>query len=251
MYKETLNSMLTKLTTTYIMYSTLLSLLAGTAVASTSKLVVSQDAALIDGPIDKKSLDPVAAHLDSLYASGKRTADIILNSPGGSVVTGFLFVSKMEQLRGKGMTLRCFVPKVAASMAFQILLHCDEKYVLDRSFVLWHRVRVMLGGLGGEPITSVIARHIYKDLLLVDKVIIRELRTKMPRANHKEVMYHFEQESLLAGESAAQISAGSIISLPYIENLLEVLESPKTTKSQAVLQVNLNQILYMQPLGGK
>jgi len=206
---------------------------------------VSEKAVLISGPIAGSNLDPVVKELDTLFLAGERTADIILNSPGGSVTTGFLFINKMEELRARGMRLRCFVPTVAASMAFQILLHCDEKYTLDRAFVLWHRVRVQVGGFMGEPITAPIARNLYIMLQELDNVIISELLTSFPKANADEIMHHFEQESLLPGISAHKITAGTLISYPHIPNLLNKLLDPKTVKSGAADLFSAGELIYI------
>lgn len=190
--------------------------------------VDSSRAMVIEGVIQGNNLSKVKEAMLSKEDNG--TVDLIINSPGGSIVTGFEFVSVMESAKARGVTINCFVPHVAASMAFQILLHCDHRYVLDRSFLLWHRARVMMGGMFGAPMTAPQLAVISKDLQAADSVILNECR-KYLQLDEKTISYHFENETLHIGENLGQMSK-AFVSLPSIEGLFEALTDSKVPRSE-------------------
>jgi ATP-dependent protease ClpP protease subunit len=84
---------------------------------------------VIDREISGETMAPVMSHMFKLIVAEEAPSDlqIILNSPGGSVLTGFQFVVQMKVLQAKGTKITCFVPSIAASMAFHIFLHCDKR----------------------------------------------------------------------------------------------------------------------------
>lgn len=156
----------------------------------------------IIGVIGNQNIIPVGQELLRLANEGKKEAQLIINSPGGEVTTGLLYLSLMDAARAKGLKVTCFVPQVAASMAFQILLHCDERHVLDSSFLLWHRARVRLGGgfmSPGVVVTAPEALRLGKDLDLLDSFIYSELKKYMPEVKERELSFHFEAETLHIG----------------------------------------------------
>lgn len=185
-------------------------------------------AMVIDGVIQGDNL----AALNKALLSKKSgdVVDLVISSPGGSIVTGFEFVSNMEAAKQRGVTINCFVVKYAASMAFQILLHCDSKYVLDRSFLLWHRARVMLGGFGGEPMTSPQLSALGRDLEKTDSVILAEV-LKYMQMEESDIKYHFEHETLHIGEQLAKES-NTFESYPAIPGLMEALGNQKIPRTK-------------------
>jgi len=92
---------------------------------------------VIDSVINNQSMKPLIDALTGLYGphKGPKIVDLVLNSPGGSVVTGFEFLSLMSGLQEQGWTFRCTVYHVAASMAYQILNQCDQRQSLNNSFL--------------------------------------------------------------------------------------------------------------------
>lgn len=189
--------------------------------------------AVIEGEIAGRSLVPVENYIDQQFAAGERSVDLIINSPGGSVISGFLFINKMNQWQEQGMRIRCFVPQVSASMAFQITLHCSERHVLERAFLLWHRVRVQLGGgLGGsETMTAPQAEYLATTLQREDDLIFDELREYMPEVSEKVLRYHFENETLHVGLHLHELAPHTFTSHKYIPGLYESLKNPKVVHS--------------------
>ena len=59
---------------------------------------------------------------------------IYIDSPGGSVVAGLQFINNMDWLIGQGKSINC-IAKSAYSMAFIILQHCNNRYVIKSSIL--------------------------------------------------------------------------------------------------------------------
>jgi len=71
-------------------------------------------------------------------AKGADEITLLINSPGGIVNMGLMFIDLMEAAKARGTKIRCIVPNLAASMAFHILAHCDSRYTLSSAVLLWH-----------------------------------------------------------------------------------------------------------------
>lgn len=99
------------------------------------------------GPVNEKSVMKfVTAYQRYLQNEDVVTIDVLINSPGGSVYHGTTVVDLMTMARARGVTTRCYVGGMAASMAFIILAHCDERYVLPHSKLLFHPISMFLMG---------------------------------------------------------------------------------------------------------
>ncbi len=197
---------------------------AGTAVNSDNAMV-------IDGVIQGNNLKKIEA---ALLAKQEGEVDLVINSPGGSVSTGFRFVSVMEDAKARGIRINCFVGSMAASMAFQILLHCDEKHVLDRSFLLWHRARIMMGGMGGSPQTAPQLGVLSADLGRIDALIFSEVESNIKGMPHEALVYHFENETMHVGEMLASESS-SFTSSSSVSGLYEALANTKLPRTEEEL----------------
>ena len=144
---------------------------------------------VIGGVISNRMYTPTVEAMDKL-AKGKEI-DIILASPGGDVITGSLLIDKMEQLKLQGVNIRCVVRDVAASMAFQMLLHCSERYATPHSFLLWHPVRVFMQSVMTADMAQVLAIQ----LASADEVALHDLRANLPM-NDVDLLWHFKNETL-------------------------------------------------------
>lgn len=184
-------------------------------------------AVVIEGVIMGSNILQLIPRLQKLASEdSSKPIDIVISSPGGQVETGFLFINALEEIRAGGTPIRCYVPTLAASMAFQILLHCDERYTLDYSWLLWHGVRVGTGM--GAVITSKAAQELADSLRLVDVMILSDLYDTLGISlDHDQIDYHFDKETLHAGKSLAKLAPGFIRSYKSIPGLMEIL-SDKT-----------------------
>lgn len=208
--------------------------------------VIPEQAIVIDGVISRGNIDHLGEYL---LETKKPFVDIVINSPGGDVVTGFNFIAMMQAAKANGKVLRCFVNRMAASMAFGILVHCDQRYALNSSFLLWHRARVFVGGLFGTAMTAPIAGGLATQLSLLDSQIFSEAADALG-VDKGWVSYHFENETLHTGQSLSENVPDFITSLPSIPGLQEALKNEKLPRSQATGMFGKfrpGQIIYINP----
>lgn len=180
----------------------------------------------IDTPITNNMGEVRNAMLKFAADGTGETIDIVLDSPGGSVFSGFQFVNAMEEVKGRGIRLRCFVNGLAASMAFQILVHCDERWALSRSFLLWHGVRTGVR----EPVTSKLAATLHEDLAAIDAIIREELVSAIG-ISEDVIMHHFDHETLHIGQNLEKLAPFFIHTKKYIPGLTEALTSNKVVRT--------------------
>jgi ATP-dependent Clp protease protease subunit len=111
-------------------------------------ITVDPDAATtveISGPIDFQLVAPLVDKIVSQASAGTEIT-LIINSPGGEVNAGLFLINAMKLSQARGDKLRCITTGLAASMALQVFSQCDSRFALPNSFMLYHPVRVNLGG---------------------------------------------------------------------------------------------------------
>lgn len=176
------------------------------ASASASAEPVAAKTVVIDGVISSETMGPVTKYVADLSTAKQAPDDlnIILSSPGGSVTTGFIFIDRLSALKARGTVVKCYVADLAASMAFQILIQCDERHSLETSFLLWHRARVFLGGLFGAAMTGPQLYALGVQLKDLDNHIYRDVRKAMSGTPDHYTSFHFEHETLHTGANLAE-----------------------------------------------
>lgn len=193
---------------------------SGIATAEDAPKLNKARTVVLDGAMGA-NVETVVEAIDKLSKESKKPIDIVIDSPGGSVVPGFWLINKMEEVKEQGIRLRCFVPRMAASMAFQTLVHCNERYTLDRSFLLWHGGRV---GLMFAVVTEEVAKGLYEDLHRLNLIIKQELYATLTDLSKEEIDKHFLAETLHVGTDLARIAPNFIKSYKTIPGLMEILK---------------------------
>lgn len=157
------------LTTAFVVIN--LMLLASEADAKTVDFT-GPNLVLATGEVDGTYLGK-AQYLESM--AGNEKIQILINSPGGSVVMGNMFIQAMEIAKSRGSKIECAVSNIAASMAIHILAHCDVRYILRGGYILYHEARVgVMGNLTSrelrqmaasmESLTSDLEAYLQKEL---------------------------------------------------------------------------------------
>jgi ATP-dependent protease ClpP protease subunit len=82
-------------------------------------------------------------------------------------------VAAVDMAKARGFKVQCYVPGLAASMAFQILAHCSERYALPHAYLMWHPVRAQIRG----ALTSTEARILANDLAETETMLVADLRS--------------------------------------------------------------------------
>lgn len=189
----------------------------------------TQNTLIIKGPIAGPSMAPIAAKMDELLAAPAAPArvNLLIDSPGGSVYSGFRFIAQMKSLQGKGTKFSCYVPGLAASMAFHILTHCDERVVLEESALLWHRARVfIMFGVITAPAASAVSR----DLEQIDNHILADVHESLASdMKDEDISYHFEHETLHIGQKLCSLAPHFCTAKSHVPGLMEAMQSKKVT----------------------
>lgn len=228
-------------------------------------LVTSASAATTPRPKQAPPLDPartviiegaIGGNIGALAAplmemSEKDIAtpvNIVISSPGGNLLPGYLFVNVIESIRGRGTPVHCYVPTIAASMAFQILLHCDKRVALDNALLLWHGARVVTGE---EPVTEQVAENLAAQLHKVNTKILSEVVAVLSKSmSEKDILFHFMEETLHTGKDLAELAPSFIESATYIPGLIEILTNPTVARSsRQFLKLEVGSIVYIAPSG--
>lgn len=127
--------------------------------------------------------------------------EVVINSPGGSVFAGLQFVNAINLAQARGITIRCYVAGMAASMAFQILAECDERYALRYSLLLWHPVRVA----GILVITPERAKALASELARIEADLLEPIQRELA-LSEEEFMWHYLHETMWTAEGLDKVS---------------------------------------------
>lgn len=194
------------------------------SIAVSGPEIVPEKTLIIDGVIAQGNILFLGREMLKRVDAGEKEVQLIINSPGGEVITGFLFLNLMRAAQQKGLKVTCFVPTIAASMAYQILLNCDERHTLNHAFLLWHRARVNVGGMFGGPLTAPQALTLGRDLQSLDTMIFNEVVKYMGREVAADtLLHHFEAETLHTGYNLHAMAPRYITAHSAISGLFEAL----------------------------
>jgi ATP-dependent protease ClpP protease subunit len=161
--------------------------------AETVKLNPKRLIEIIDA-IDGSAIEQAQA-LHDMASKSKEPIDILINSPGGAVIPGYMFTDAMDAARAKGVKIRCAVGVLAASMAFNTLAHCDERYALRHAALLFHPPRIFARG----PMTAGTLEAAARDLNRIIASSTQEL-IDMLGMNRSKFAMHFNEETLWTAE---------------------------------------------------
>ena len=146
----------------------------------------------LNGVVTPRFINPLTDKLFKL--AGTKVVNIVINSPGGYVYEGQKFVQAMIMAKSRGTRVDCVVTGMAASMGFQILSFCDNRYVLSYSLLLWHPPRVQTN----EVITPGSANSLAEDLERIDDALYTSARDNL-NAPDDWYMHHHIRETMWFG----------------------------------------------------
>lgn len=109
----------------------------------------------IIGVVDGNIIDQ-AAEINRLAALNSEPIELLINSPGGSVFTGMIFIDAMNAAKAKGVVFKCTSVVLAASMAYSFFSNCDERYALPNTRLLFHPMSTRAEGRVQELVTDLI-----------------------------------------------------------------------------------------------
>lgn len=177
-----------------LILTAIIALLATSSPAKTLD-INTERAIYISGPIGGASSFDVANKIETL-AKTKDDIYIVINSPGGEVVLGYLIINSMNVAKERGVKFVCYVPQLAASMSFQVFANCDERYTLPGAYLLWHSVRIS----SANTLTPQKTLQLYKELRRIEQRMVAELLSVM-KVDRKFFFEHYLAETLWVAKS--------------------------------------------------
>jgi len=155
-----------------------------------------------------------AQQIYNLAEAGNEPIDIIINSPGGYIIPGLQVISAMNIAQSRGITIRCFVPLLAASMGFQMLAECDERYALRYSLLLWHPAKTGFRG----SVTWKQLLYATRELRAMERDLLDILLSKL-KISKKKFYYHYRNETLWQAHHLQKISPDFITIVDDFKNV--------------------------------
>ncbi len=98
------------------------------------------------GHVDAESVARLIAWIDAQELAGVAEVELILDSPGGDVDSGFELIRRIEAAK---LPIRCIVNYQAQSMAFAILQSCTVRAMGTAAFLMAHQAH--LTSSSGNP----------------------------------------------------------------------------------------------------
>lgn len=174
----------------------------------------------INGGIDFQMTVPLVDNIVSQAKPGHEIT-IIINSPGGEVNAGMYLISGMELAQARGTKFRCITTGLAASFAFQVFAKCDSRYALPNSFMLYHPVRISIGGgmfSDAVHLTPVLAKQISDELTRMDNFLVADLRKSM-KVSDETFNRNYTNETLLLAREVNADSPGWLTLVNNVDGL--------------------------------
>lgn len=183
---------------------------------------------VIDTVILPGSLVGIGRHLlAAYYTDPTKPVDIILDTPGGSVMEGLDFIAVMKEIKSQGGIVRCTVANNAHSMGFTILTECSERYALTTAFVMWHFPR---SGVG-QPLAADEFLKIGKSLKVMELELLNKLQKviPLPAAVVKQRYYdeEFQSADTLDKETKGAFFTGVFEGIPGLLLIKAHAQTPR------------------------
>jgi ATP-dependent Clp protease protease subunit len=197
-----------------------------TATAGFSKTIKVDKTRLISliGRVDDTT---VTAAGSLLKLVDKSTDDIWihLNSPGGYVDSGLLFIDAMNIARNRGVDINCVSTRLAASMAFNIMAYCDTVYTLPHTQLLFHPARIV----SSRGLTASDLNYYGSQLSDLESKMQPVLRDMMGM-DYDKFMVHYERETMWNAVDLLDASSHRWITI--VDDVLGISDLHKVERQQ-------------------
>lgn len=120
--------------------------------------------------IDEETFIRVPGLIYQMSQTSKEPIYMMINSPGGEVVAGATVIDAMTTAQSTGIKFICGSGVMAASMAFSILAHCDERYTLKNTKLLFHPIS-MTGRVIFKHLRAELESEELEEDAFIDKLI--------------------------------------------------------------------------------
>lgn len=139
--------------------------------------------------------------VEALSAASTAPITFVINSPGGQVLPGLQLISSMRVAKLRGVKIRCLVPIMAASMAFQFLAECSERYTFANTLLLFHPMSLGVQGRFTQ------AQFLYfgRQLGILEKPMRDDL-IRLMQIDPKVFYYHYRNETMWTADSILTVA---------------------------------------------
>lgn len=163
-----------------------LALLLSISNCFSKEIILTKDnTAVMRGPVTSESVAEVMSKLSELNKKGESSDPIylVLQTPGGSVISGLNLIEYMNSLRRPVHSVANF----AASMGFHILQNSPKRYITKYGTIMSHRAS---GGFQGDIPQQVKSRfkHITDLLEKMDEQVISRTNGKFDKKSYSELI---------------------------------------------------------------
>lgn len=163
-----------------------------------------------------------ASRLVSMAEESDKPIYVLVNSPGGSVAAGEVFIRAINIAKHRGIEVKCISTVYAASMGFNILGNCSSVYTFKNTGLLYHPVRVGLLGIYKAKDLELLA----KELQAIDEGLLKFLDNLL--GMDKDLLYetYYQEKWWTAGELVKYIKPGWLYVINDIKGLDDLFEIP-------------------------
>lgn len=174
------------------------------------------------GPVTAKQVASFTSTFTGLLREDVVTIDVLINSPGGSVYDGTTVVDLLTMAKARGITVRCYVGGMAASMAFIILANCNERYVLPHSKLLFHPIAMFMMG-----IYELYSLEDYIEQTLIYERDVKRFLQKEMRIDRGLFEKNYKLGTLWHGRELAEVTRGFLTIVQDIQGFDNLFKEPK------------------------
>lgn len=187
-----------------ILITTLLVLASATAYGKT--LNVNPDRTIVINKAIRGDILDETNQLMALAGQSKKPIYILINSPGGSVFPGLQFITAMSIAKHRGISVRCVVPFMAASMGFQFYVNCSKRYAFKNSMLLWHPMK--LSGAKGLAASDLLYQG--SRITQLERPLIEDIM-KALKITPKVFKHHYKHETMWTASQLQRLSPEFLI----------------------------------------
>ena len=189
---------------------------SNTALGLTIK--INQSRTIRIGEVDGSFLK-LSETVNSLSLASSKPIFLLINSPGGNIIAGQIFLNSMILAKARRVKFYCVVPTFAASMAFSILVECNYRFGFKYSKLLFHPARItLIGGYSSGELEAM--EH---QINLLERPLVKRI-LKSLKITKKVFRYHYTNETLFNTIDIIKLSPGWMRVIHNIKGLDNVFE---------------------------
>lgn len=175
--------------------------------------------------VNFEMVQTVAQKIDLLSQQSSKPIDILINSPGGSVMAGTIVLDAMDLAKRRGVNVRCITGVLAASMAYVMLSNCNERYALPHAKLLFHPMSITVRGARVTELLPALEESVN-----TEKRLIKLMRSKLSLGRNV-FMKHYYAETFWEAADLERASPGFVKIVTKVNNVPNIFVYQKPRQS--------------------